>query len=343
MSHSHFPDRHPVIPARKIGVLLLNLGTPDGTDYWSMRRYLGEFLSDKRVIEAPSWLWQPLLQGVILTLRPSKSGHAYAQIWNREKDESPLRTITRDQSEKLSALMAEKHPNVVVDWGWRYGNPSATSRLDRLFEQGCDRILLMALYPQYSATTTATAYDQCFRALMKMRRQPAVRCAPAYHDHPDYIEALARSVERETAKLTQKPDVILASFHGLPKENLSKGDPYSCHCAKTTRLLRERLGRDQEQLQMVFQSRFGPKEWLQPYCEPTVAELARKGVKNMMMIMPGFSVDCVETLEEINIGIRDTFLENGGETFTSVPCLNDSADSIQMIYNMVETELQGWL
>lgn len=337
------PDEHPPVTPPKVGVLLMNLGTPEATDYWSMRRYLSEFLSDKRVIEAPSWFWQPLLQGIILTVRPSRSGHAYAQIWNKERDESPLRTITRCQSEKLASRMAQDYPQVIVDWGWRYGTPPAGDRIQALFDQGCDRILLTALYPQYSATTTATAYDQCFRTLMKMRRQPAVRCSPAYHDHPLYIDALAKSLERRMEELDWNPEVILASFHGLPKENLTKGDPYYCHCAKTTRLLRERLGMDQDRLQMVFQSRFGPMEWLQPYCEPTVEALAQQGIKNMLVLTPGFSSDCVETLEEINIGVRNTFKDNGGENFDFVDCLNDSDDSIELIYQMVVNELQGWI
>ena len=223
MTIKTLPRDHPEVPAAKVGVLLMNLGTPDGTDYWSMRRYLSEFLSDQRVIEAPKWLWQVILQGIILTTRPSKSGEAYKQIWNKEKDESPLRTITRDQAEKLQELLSVSHPNVIVDWGWRYGNPAVKGRIEALQKQGCDRILLFALYPQYSATTMATAYDKCFDALKEMRWQPAVRCVPAYHDQPVYIDALATSVEEGVAKLSWKPDVTITSFHGLPVEYHEKG------------------------------------------------------------------------------------------------------------------------
>ncbi len=327
----------------KVGVLLINLGTPDGTDYWSMRRYLSEFLSDSRVIEAPKLLWQIILQGIVLTTRPSKSGEAYKEIWNTEKDESPLRTITRDQAEKLQKSLAKEHPNVVVDWGWRYGNPAVKGRIESLQAQGCDRILLFALYPQYSATTTATAYDKCFDALKVMRNQPAVRCVPFYHREPVYIDALAKSVEQGIAKLSWQPDVTIASFHGLPVEYYEKGDPYYDHCVETTDLLRTRLGLPEEKLKLCFQSLFGPKEWLKPYTQPTVEEMARNGVKNLVILTPGFSVDCVETLEEIDIGVREAFLENGGENFAFIPCLNAGQGGMDVIKDVTLRELQGWI
>ncbi|MEH6630855.1 MAG: ferrochelatase [Halopseudomonas aestusnigri] len=343
MTIQTLPSDHQKVPTAKVGVLLMNLGTPDGTDYWSMRRYLSEFLSDQRVIEAPRWLWQLILQGVILTTRPSKSGEAYKKIWNTEKDESPLRTITRDQAEKLQEKLSEAYPDVIVDWGWRYGNPGVKGCIEALQKQGCDRILLFALYPQYSATTTATAYDKCFDALKEMRRQPAVRCVPAYHDEPVYIDALARSVEDGIAKLSWKPDVTIASFHGLPVEYHEKGDPYYCHCAKTTRLLRDRLGLSEETLKLCFQSLFGPKEWLKPYTQPTVEEMARNGVKNLVILTPGFSVDCVETLEEVDIEVREAFLENGGENFAFIPCLNADQGGMDVIEKITLRELQGWI
>lgn len=338
------PGDHPPVPTRKTGVLLVNLGTPNGTDYWNMRRYLREFLSDARVIEAPKWLWQPILHAVILTTRPSKSGEAYASIWNKEKDESPLRTNTRAQAEKLAARMAGKHgDNLVVEYCMRYGDPSTGSVIQKMHDQGCDRIVFMPLYPQYSATTTATANDQAFRHLMKMRWQPAIRTVAAYYDHPLYAEALAKSVETAYAAMDSKPDVLVASYHGLPKEYLDRGDPYHCTCHKTTRLLRERLGWAPDLIETTFQSRFGPKEWLQPYTVERVAELAKAGKKHIAVMAPGFSSDCVETLEEINEEIKEAFEEAGGERFDYIPCLNDDEAHIDMIEAIVETELTGWV
>jgi protoporphyrin/coproporphyrin ferrochelatase len=335
------PVDHPPIVTPKTGVLLLNLGTPDGTDYWSMRRYLKEFLSDKRVIDVNPLIWQPLLNLVILSTRPGRSGKAYAAIWNREKGESPLRTITRHQSEKLAAALA-KH-GLVVDWAMRYGNPSTADVLERMQAAGCRRILLFALYPQYAAATTATAYDQAFRALMSARWQPAIRTVPPYHDHPLYIDALAASIEAHFATLSWRPEVLLASFHGLPKRYLLLGDPYHCQCAKTARLLRERVGWSEERLRLTFQSRFGREEWLQPYTDQTVLTLAQHGVKNLAIVTPGFAADCVETLEEINIAARESFLEHGGENFTFVPCLNEADEHIRLLAEIVRRELSGWL
>lgn len=338
----HTPRDHPKPNIGKVGVLLLNLGTPDGTDYWSMRRYLKEFLSDRRVIETNPVLWWFILNGPILTKRPFSSGEAYRSIWNEELDESPLRTITRSQAEKLAHLLKDRE-DIVVDWGMRYGNPSTKSRIETLKEQGCDCILLFALYPQYAAATTATAYDKAFDALQNMRWQPAIRTVPPYHDDPVYIDALAASLKKELRKLKWKPEVILASYHGLPKEYFDKGDPYHCHCAKTTRLLRDKLGWSEDFLRMTFQSRFGKAEWLQPYTDKTVEALARDGVRNLAIVTPGFAADCVETLEEIAGENGEIFHDNGGENFAAIPCLNDSAEGMKVIQTIVERELQGWI
>ncbi len=341
---AHAPSSHPPVPARKTGVLVVNLGTPNGTDYWNMRRYLKEFLSDTRVIEAPKWLWQPILNLVILTTRPQKSGEAYASIWNKEKDESPLRTITRAQTEKLAARITQAYGGeVIVDYCMRYGDPSTGSKIQELHDAGCDRIVFFPLYPQYSATTTATANDQAFRHLMKMRWQPAIRTVAAYYEHPLYAEALAQSVKRAYATMDATPDVLVTSYHGLPQEYLDKGDPYHCTCHKTTRLMRERLGWDKDAVVTTFQSRFGPKQWLQPYTVEMVAELARQGKKHIAVMAPGFSADCVETLEEINEEIKEAFEEAGGERFDYIPCLNDDDAHIDMMEAIVKTELTGWV
>jgi ferrochelatase len=336
------PDGHPPVRQGRIGVLLVNLGTPDGTDYASMRRYLKEFLSDTRVIELNRLIWQPILHLFVLTTRPQKSGANYAKIWNTELDESPLRTFTRGQAEKLAARMAG-HPKISIEWGMRYGSPSTAAAVDRLLEQGCDRILAFPLYPQYSATTTATANDQLFRHLMTVRNAPAVRTVPPYHDQPEYIAALADSLRGHLSGLDFEPEIVLASYHGLPKVNLEKGDPYHCHCLKTTRLLRERLGWDKDRLQTTFQSRFGAQEWLQPYTDKTVERLAREGVKRIAIVNPGFSSDCIETLEEIDGEVREIFLHAGGQKFAHIPCLNDSEEGMRVIEAMVRRELQGWI
>jgi ferrochelatase len=335
------PSDHPKVNKGKIGVLLMNLGTPEATSYWPMRSYLKEFLSDPRVIEVNRVLWWFILNGVILTFRPQKSGKAYEKIWNKALNESPLKTITRGQSDKLQEALKDR-PEIIVDWAMRYGLPSVAARIEDLKSQGCDRILLVPLYPQYSAATTATALDKCFDALKTMRWQPAIRSLPPYFDHPAYIDALAKSLKQHIKGLPWKPDLILASFHGLPREYLTKGDPYYCHCMKTARLLRDKMKLSPEQLQVVFQSRFGKAEWLQPYAQETVEGLPAKGVKNLVMIMPGFSADCVETLEEVAIGLDETFKHAGGANFSAVPCLNDSALSIDMLEKLVRQELQGW-
>ncbi|RUW59910.1 ferrochelatase [Mesorhizobium sp. M7A.F.Ca.US.008.03.1.1] len=336
------PAGHPPVKAGKIGVMLVNLGTPDGTDFKPMWRYLREFLSDPRVIELNRAIWYPILYGLVLTTRPKKSGANYARIWNREKNESPLRTYTRAQAEKLAEALRDL-PDVVVDWAMRYGNPSTASIAQRLVDQGCDRILSFPLYPQYSATTTATANDQLFRALMKMRRAPAIRSVPPYYDEPVYIEALARSIERHLTTLDFEPEVVITSYHGIPKPYFEKGDPYHCHCQKTTRLLRERLGWDDKKLIITFQSRFGAQEWLQPYTDKMVEKLAQDGVKSIAIVNPGFSVDCIETLDEIGREAAETFHHAGGRNFAHIPCLNDSAEGMAVIEAMVRRELSGWV
>lgn len=337
------PAAHPEVPTGRIGVLLVNLGTPDATDVQSVRRYLKQFLSDPRVIEIPKIVWQPILRLFVLRSRPAKSGHAYEKVWNRELDESPLRTITRGQAEKLHAMLNGEDGRVIVDWAMRYGTPAIGDRLRALQAAGCDRILVAPLYPQYSAATTATAVDQVSLVLKEMRWQPAVRVLPPYYDRPDYIAALARSLEDGVAALDFEPEVILASYHGMPQRTLELGDPYYCHALKTTRLLRERLGFDEKYLRTTFQSRFGRAEWLKPYTIDTVTALAKEGVKRIAVITPAFSADCIETLEEIAIGNAEAFHEHGGEHFALIPCLNDSPVGMSMLRSVVGNELKGWM
>ena len=340
---AHADRDHPPVPQARVGVVLSNLGTPDATDYWSMRRYLNEFLSDRRVIDYSPWFWQPLLQLVILTKRPFSSGEAYRGIWNNEADESPLLTITKQQTAAVAAELENRFGDQVsVAFCMRYGNPSTPSVLHALQQQGCERIVFFPLYPQYAAATTATACDQAFRALMEMRWQPSVRTVPAYYDNPAFIDALAQSVHR-ALEGQDKPDVLVTSYHGLPKRYLLEGDPYHCHCVKTTRLLRERLGWTADEVVTTFQSRFGSEEWLQPYTVEEVARLAAAGKKRIAIMAPAFSADCVETLEEINEEIRDSFMEAGGESFTYIPCLNADAAHIQMLADVVTRELSGWI
>ncbi|MBB4236700.1 ferrochelatase [Rhizobium esperanzae] len=336
------PADHPAVKSGRIGVLLVNLGTPDGTDYISMRRYLREFLTDRRVIEWSRWKWYPILFGIVLNRRPQKVGKAYELIWNKEKNESYLRTYTRNQSE----LMAERLKDlagVKVDWAMRYGTPSIASRIEALKQEGCDRIVLFPLYPQYAAATTATVNDKAFQKLLTMRWQPALRTVPDYHDDETYIEALAQSVEKHLSTLDWKPEMLLASFHGIPMSYFKKGDPYYCQCQKTGRLLRERLGLTKENFMVTFQSRFGPEEWLQPYTDKTVEKLAQDGVKRIAVINPGFVSDCLETLEEIAEQAAHSFHENGGENFAHIPCLNDGEDGMTVLEKVVRRELQGWV
>jgi ferrochelatase len=340
---ARLPAEHPPVAHGRIGVLLVNLGTPDATDYWSMRRYLKEFLSDRRVIEENRVKWWLVLNLIILSVRPRRKGRDYDRIWNRERDESPLKTITRAQAEKLAAALEAVHPSIVVDWAMRYGNPSIPSRLKTLQAQGCERILIVPLYPQYSAATTATVCDKAFDTLKQMRRQPALRVAPPWHDDPVYIEGVASSLETELAKLPFSPELILASFHGVPKDYLLKGDPYHCHCAKTARLLRERLGLSETQFMLTFQSRFGTAEWLQPYTDATVKAVAERGVKSLAVVTPGFTADCLETLEEIAVENAEIFRHAGGENFAAIPCLNDGDAGMRVIRHVVLRELQGWI
>ncbi len=337
------PAAHPPVAIGKVGVLLVNLGTPDGTDYRSMRRYLAEFLTDRRVIELPAWKWYPILYGIVLNRRPQRVGRAYEAIWNKDRDESFLRTYTRSQAEKLSAVLTPASAKIVVDWGMRYGNPSIASRIEALLEAGCERILLFPLYPQYAAATTATVNDKAFDALKALRWQPALRTVPPFHDDPVYIDALARSIRAHVAGLSWEPEVIVASFHGIPQRYFDNGDPYHCHCAKTARLLREALGLDKSKLVMTFQSRFGREEWIKPYTDKTIEELAKSGVKRIAVVNPGFVSDCLETLEEIAVEARQIFLHAGGETFAHIPCLNDSPEGMAVLEQIVRRELMGWI
>ena len=327
----------------RIGVLLVNLGTPEATDYWSMRRYLKEFLSDRRVIEENRVKWWLVLNLIILSVRPGRKGRDYDKIWNREHNESPLLTITRAQAEKLAALLRPLEERIVVAWAMRYGNPSIPSRLDALRGQGCGRILIVPLYPQYAAATTATVCDKVFLSLMTMRAQPTIRVAPPYYDDPVYIEAVAASVEAELGRLPFKPEVILASFHGMPEDYVTKGDPYRDHCAETVQLLRARLGFDESGFMLTFQSRFGTAEWLKPYTDATVRDLAAGGIKRLAVVTPGFAADCLETLEEIAVENAEIFRRHGGVDFAAIPCLNDSEAGIGVLRHVVLRELQGWM
>lgn len=330
------------IAPERIGVLLVNLGTPDTADTRGVRVYLKEFLSDPRVIENQGLFWKLALNGIILRTRPARKARDYLKIWNTEKNESPLKTITRAQSEKLAAAIAD-HSHVVVDWAMRYGNPSIRSRIDALTAQGCGRLLVVPLYPQYSAATSATVCDAVFDVLREMRAQPILRVTPPYYDDPAYIEALAVSIETHLATLPFKPELIVASFHGMPQKYIDKGDPYQAQCTATTDALRKRLGMDASQLILTFQSRFGFDQWLQPYTDKTVEQLAKDGVRRIAVVTPGFSADCLETLEEIAQENAEIFKHNGGEQFTAIPCLNDSEPGMDVIRQLVLRELQGWI
>jgi ferrochelatase len=327
---------------QRVGVLLVNLGTPDSCDARGVRVYLKEFLSDPRVIENQGLLWKLTLNGIILRVRPGRKAKDYAKIWNTEKNESPLKTITRAQAEKLGDAIAD-HDHVVVDWAMRYGNPSIRSRLAALTAQGCDRILVVPLYPQYSAATSATVCDEVFRAAARMRAQPTLRISPPYYDDPDYIEALAVSINSHLATLPFQPELIVASFHGMPQKYVDKGDPYQAQCIATTDALRRRLGLDAKKLILTFQSRFGYAEWLKPYTDKTIEQLAKDGVRRIAVVTPGFSADCLETLEEIAQENAEIFRHNGGEQFAAIPSLNDSEPGMDVIRQLVLRELQGWI
>ncbi|SEJ67885.1 ferrochelatase [Sphingomonas sp. OV641] len=329
------PADHPPIPPRRVGVLLINLGTPDAPDAPAVRRYLAEFLSDPRVVELPKLLWQPILRGAVLTTRPKKSAHAYQQVWR--EDGSPLAAITRAQAHALGGAFG---PDVTVDYAMRYGRPAIGDRVQALKDAGCERILLAPLYPQYSGATTATANDKAFARLAVMRWQPAVRTLPPYHDDPAYIDALKASIEGSLAALDFTPDALLTSFHGMPERTLRLGDPYHCHCHKTARLVQEALGRE---VMVTFQSRFGRAKWLEPATDVVLQELPAKGIRKVAIVAPGFSADCLETLEELAIRGRETFMEAGGTHFAYLPCLNDSAVGMDLLRTLLARELEGWV
>ena len=329
-------DQHPKIAFGKTGVLLVNLGTPDSTNWWDIRKYLKEFLSDRRVIEVNPIIWQVILNLFILTFRPSKTAHAYKKIWLKDQNESPLLYFTRSQANKLSSKIGEE--KVIVDFAMRYGNPSIKSKMNKLKDEGCENIIILPLYPQYAAATTATVCDEVYRSLMNMRWQPSLQIIPHYDSHSLYIDALVKSLEKKMNELDWKPDLIISSYHGIPKSYFHRGDPYHCYCHKTTRLMREKFSK--VEIQTTFQSRFGPQEWLKPYTDKTLESLPKKGIKNLLVICPGFASDCVETLEEINIQGRDTFIESGGNNFDLVPCLNDNEDHINLFENLIKKYLK---
>ncbi len=323
---------HPKINYGKTGLLLVNLGTPDSTGWWDIRKYLKEFLSDKRVIEVNPILWKVILNLLILNLRPSKTAKAYKEIWMKKENMSPLRYFTIKQTEKLEKKITNK--NIIIDFAMRYGNPSIKSKMVKLQKQGCEKIIILPLYPQYAAATTATVCDEVYRTLIKMRWQPSLQIIPHYESEPLYINALYNSLNTKISEINWKPDLIIASYHGIPKKYFDKGDPYHCYCQKTTRLLSEKF--TQISIKTTFQSRFGPQEWLQPYTDKTLEKLPKDGKKNVLVICPGFSSDCVETLEEISIQGKDSFLSNGGKNFDVVPCLNDSEDHIKLLEHLVK-------
>ncbi|MFL2853033.1 MAG: ferrochelatase [Candidatus Pelagibacter sp.] len=322
---------HPEVKFGKTGVLLINLGTPDSTSWWDIRKYLKEFLSDRRVIEVNPLIWQIILNFFILTFRPSKTSHAYKKIWRKESNESPLLYFTRNQANKLKDKIGSE--KIIVDFAMRYGNPSIKSRLDKLQKSGCENIIILPLYPQYAAATTATVCDEVYRCLMKMRWQPSLQIIPHYESEPFYIRALVSSIEKKINEINWKPDLIISSYHGIPKSYFNKGDPYHCYCQKTTRLIKEKFTK--VEIQTTFQSRFGPQEWLTPYTDKTLESLPKKGIKNLLVICPGFASDCVETLEEINIQGKESFLKSGGVNFDLIPCLNDNSDHIELFEKLV--------
>ena len=326
---------HPEVNFGKSGVLIINLGTPNSTSWWDIRKYLKEFLSDRRVIEVNPIIWQVILHLFILTFRPSKTAHAYKKIWRQETNESPLLYFTKNQANKLRERIG--NDEVIVDFAMRYGNPSINSCLKKLKDKGCENIIILPLYPQYAAATTATVCDEVYRSLMKMRWQPSLQIIPHYESDPIYVNALVRSIEKKINEITWKPDLIISSYHGIPKTYFEKGDPYHCYCHKTTRLMKEKF--KEVDIQTTFQSRFGPQEWLTPYTDKTLESLPEKGIKNLLVICPGFASDCVETLEEINIQGRESFMDKGGKNFELVPCLNDSTDHINLFENLVKKYL----
>ena len=326
---------HPKIKFGKTGVLIVNLGTPDSTKWFDIRKYLKEFLSDRRVIEVNPIIWQLILNLIILNLRPSKTAKAYKEIWMKDINMSPLMYYTQKQSEKISNSISNE--NILVDFAMRYGNPSIKSKIKKLHDNGCENLVILPLYPQYAAATTATVCDEVYRTLMSMRWQPSLKIIPHYESDPLYIDALVNSINSKIENINWKPDLILASYHGIPKKYFDKGDPYHCYCHKTTRLISEKF--KEIEIKTTFQSRFGPEEWLQPYTDKTLERLPKEGVKNVLAICPGFSSDCVETLEEILIQGKESFMEAGGENFDMVSCLNDNDDHIKLLNNLIKRNI----
>ena len=326
---------HPEVKFGKTGVLIINLGTPDSTSWWDIRKYLKEFLSDRRVIEVNPIIWQIILNLFILTFRPSKTAYAYKKIWRKDTNESPLLFFTRNQAIKLSDKIANE--KIIVDFAMRYGNPSIRTRLNKLKEKGCEHIIILPLYPQYAAATTATVCDEVYRSLMSMRWQPSLQIIPHYESEPRYIDALIKSIEKKIKEIKWKPDLIISSYHGIPKSYFDKGDPYQCYCQKTTRLMNERF--NTIKIKTTFQSRFGPQDWLKPYTDKTLENLPKSGIKNLLVICPGFASDCVETLEEINMAGRESFIKNGGENFDLIPCLNDSSEHIDLFQYLIKKHI----
>ena len=328
-------EKHPDIKFGKTGVLIINLGTPDSTNWLDIRRYLKEFLSDRRVIEINPILWQLILNLIILNVRPSKTAKAYKEIWMKDINMSPLLYYTKKQAEKISNSIAGD--NIIIDFAMRYGNPSIKSKISKLHEHGCEKLIILPLYPQYAAATTATVCDEVYRTLMAMRWQPSLKIIPHYESDPLYIDALINSINTKLEMINWKPDLILASYHGIPKKYFDKGDPYHCYCHKTTRLISEKFNKIK--IKTTFQSRFGPEEWLQPYTDKTLESLPKEGAKNVLAICPGFSSDCVETLEEILIQGKESFMEAGGKNFDMIPCLNDSDDHIKLLNNLIKQNI----
>ena len=326
---------HPPIKFGKTGVLIINLGTPDSTNWFDIRKYLKEFLSDRRVIEVNPIIWKIILNLFILNFRPSKTAKAYKKIWMKEENISPLLYFTKRQKEEISKSLANE--KLIIDFAMRYGNPSIKNKISKLQEQGCDNLIILPLYPQYAAATTATVCDEVYRTLMKMRWQPSLKIIPHYESDPIYIEALVKSINKKLDEINWKPDLIIASYHGIPKKYFDEGDPYHCYCHKTTRLISEKF--NSVKIKTTFQSRFGPQEWLQPYTDKTLESLPNEGIKNVLTICPGFSSDCVETLEEILIQGKETFLNSGGKNFDMVPCLNDNDDHINLLKSLIEKNI----
>ena len=325
-------EDHPKIKFGKTGILIINLGTPDSTNWWDIRKYLKEFLSDRRVIEVNPIIWQIILNLFILTFRPAKTAKAYKKIWRKENNESPLLFFTREQAKKLNNRI--KNERLIVDFAMRYGNPSISSRLNKLKDDGCEHIIILPLYPQYAAATTATVCDEVYRSLMNMRWQPSLQIIPHYESEPMYIDALVKSIEKKIKEITWKPDLIISSYHGIPKSYFDKGDPYQCYCQKTTRLMSEKYTKIE--IKTTFHSRFGPQEWLKPYTDKTLESLPKQGIKNLLIICPGFASDCVETLEEINMAGRESFIKSGGKNFDLIPCLNDSSQHIDLLQHLLK-------